>query len=108
MNRRELLQLFGASGVVGAIGGTAALERVFEPFRAMPPADSGYIIAKGQSPYALTLQWGMSDAEGLATYPLAFKQVFNITQTPAGYFEKMGLAATRMRPGRHWIAWGFT
>lgn len=108
MNRRDLLKLFGSTGVIGAIGGAAALERVFEPMRAIPPAEQGYIVAKGESPYALTLQWGKSDAEGIARYPLAFRQVFNVVQEPAGLFETMGVTETRMQPGRNWVAWGLT
>lgn len=108
MNRRELLQLFGSTGVVAAIGGAAALESVFEPMRAIPPAEQGCIVAKGVSPYALTLQWGKSDAEGIARYPLAFRQVFNVVQEPAGIFRTMGATETRMEPGRNWVAWGLT
>lgn len=95
MNRRELLKLFGSTGVVGAIGGAAALERLFEPFRAIELTDSGYLVVKGKSPYALTVQWGISDAEGLVNHPIAFNQIFGTSQTSR-------------QPGRHWVAWGLT
>lgn len=108
LNRRELLKLFGTTGVVTAMGGMAALERVLEPMRAIPPAESGWIVASGKSPYALTLQWGKSDAEGMARYPLAFNQVFSVVQEPAGVFEFPGVTATRIQPGRNWVAWGLT
>lgn len=109
MNRRELLGLFGSTGVVAAVGGPEALERLFEPMRAIEPADSGYIVATGVSPYALTLQWGKSDAQGMARYPLAFNTVFNFMQNPLrGYIATVGHAETLIEPDRYWIAWGLT
>jgi hypothetical protein len=110
VNRRDILKWLGfsvatAPAVLPVLLEAAPDDGVALISAAHPVAESGYTELES----GLTMQWGVANPDGTATFPLAFREVFSVTAHNAGGPSPTSFTTTgaQMAPDAQWLAIGY-